>query len=635
MAKQVINIGTIANDGTGDQLRTSFNKVNSNFTEVYNNIASLNTAIGSIDSFSGNYNDLTNKPALFDGNYNSLTNKPSLFNGDYNNLLNKPAIPTDVSNLTDTQGLLLGGNANTGSITFEGVSIIGAGTASGDGNGYGTLELVPDENLYNNHQYIIVDPTQPSHIHIRAGGTQDSSNAELYLGGEKNYVRVNDFNGVRLQNQQQVTNYYYYDSLTFSSGNWYEENGSFYVEFTTADQNMVNWFWQFTNGGQNRIVINGNDTLEYAGWASNPSTDFYKVQVLTGPATSPQPVTSIEFQLYTTQTNSLTLENNDFRVDVFDDIRMFARDIFRFVNYSPDEPIEITTNYDGNSYTWAFNPNGNLTLPNGGMLGPVGMGWAGLSNGSTMAPVSVVYKDNTDYPQAGLTLSGGDNITGSGNFSIDLFNAGTQTGYQWLFNADGKLTLPGGMTIETQEGGGNKLIIDGKGNYVDIRDSGTILIGYNSTGSVQIGNPEGGTITEIISEKVRFLLQTVPTSSVGSAGNLQGQIAFDSSYMYYCTADFGGTTYNVVNAFAEGTSANGVDNGYLVVNTYQLPQVGWKVYYNGETRTINQVNDTGIPGFYVVFVDAELIIPGQAAFAWGPTPTANIWKRVAWSNDTW
>jgi hypothetical protein len=37
MAKQTINIGTIANDGTGDPLRTAFTKVNENFTEVYNN----------------------------------------------------------------------------------------------------------------------------------------------------------------------------------------------------------------------------------------------------------------------------------------------------------------------------------------------------------------------------------------------------------------------------------------------------------------------------------------------------------------------------------------------------------------------------------------------------------------------
>ena len=35
MAKQTINIGTVANDKTGDQLRTAFTKTNDNFTEVY------------------------------------------------------------------------------------------------------------------------------------------------------------------------------------------------------------------------------------------------------------------------------------------------------------------------------------------------------------------------------------------------------------------------------------------------------------------------------------------------------------------------------------------------------------------------------------------------------------------------
>ena len=35
MAQQTINIGTVANDGTGDPLRTAFDKINDNFTEVY------------------------------------------------------------------------------------------------------------------------------------------------------------------------------------------------------------------------------------------------------------------------------------------------------------------------------------------------------------------------------------------------------------------------------------------------------------------------------------------------------------------------------------------------------------------------------------------------------------------------
>lgn len=35
MAKQTINLGTIANDGTGDQARTAGQKINDNFTELY------------------------------------------------------------------------------------------------------------------------------------------------------------------------------------------------------------------------------------------------------------------------------------------------------------------------------------------------------------------------------------------------------------------------------------------------------------------------------------------------------------------------------------------------------------------------------------------------------------------------
>ena len=35
MAQQTLNIGSNANDGTGDTLRVAMQKVNENFTEVY------------------------------------------------------------------------------------------------------------------------------------------------------------------------------------------------------------------------------------------------------------------------------------------------------------------------------------------------------------------------------------------------------------------------------------------------------------------------------------------------------------------------------------------------------------------------------------------------------------------------
>jgi hypothetical protein len=63
--------------------------------------------------------------------------------------------------------------------------------SSGDGSGFSTMSINPDTNT-NDNRYIIIDPTAPNHIHIRAGGEQDESNADLFLGGERNNVHVSD-----------------------------------------------------------------------------------------------------------------------------------------------------------------------------------------------------------------------------------------------------------------------------------------------------------------------------------------------------------------------------------------------------------------------------------------------------------
>ena len=71
--------------------------------------AQLTTAIDEIEhpnTFSGNYNDLTNTPTLFSGSYTDLTDKPSVFDGNYNALYNAPVIPTNVSDLTNDSGFL-------------------------------------------------------------------------------------------------------------------------------------------------------------------------------------------------------------------------------------------------------------------------------------------------------------------------------------------------------------------------------------------------------------------------------------------------------------------------------------------------------------------------------------------------
>jgi hypothetical protein len=84
------------------------------------------------------------------------------------------------------------------------------GSSSGDGNGYDTFEIIPDFSRYEYDQYLIVDPTQPNHIHIRAGGTQDESSAELILGAEENSVAVSDSNkSVTIKSKRQDSSWTY------------------------------------------------------------------------------------------------------------------------------------------------------------------------------------------------------------------------------------------------------------------------------------------------------------------------------------------------------------------------------------------------------------------------------------------
>jgi|688.fasta_scaffold290321_1 hypothetical protein len=64
--------------------------------------------------------------------------------------------------------------------------------SSGDGYGNDTIHLIPNDVDNDTEQRIIIDPTAPNHIHIRAGGVQDASTADLFLGGERNHVRVSD-----------------------------------------------------------------------------------------------------------------------------------------------------------------------------------------------------------------------------------------------------------------------------------------------------------------------------------------------------------------------------------------------------------------------------------------------------------
>lgn len=44
MSQEIINVGAVANDGTGDPLRTAFTKINNNFTNLFSTASQLTIA---------------------------------------------------------------------------------------------------------------------------------------------------------------------------------------------------------------------------------------------------------------------------------------------------------------------------------------------------------------------------------------------------------------------------------------------------------------------------------------------------------------------------------------------------------------------------------------------------------------
>jgi hypothetical protein len=122
-------------------------------------------------------------------------------------------------------------------------------------------------------------------------------------------------------------------------------------------------------------------------------------------------------------------------------------------------------------------------------------------------------------------------------------------------------------------------------------------------------------------------------------GDKAGTVAFDNGYIYYCVADYGQTGHQVIVAT--------LANGQTSANTNQL-----QLTKTADTLQItvgDVISDSnGGPTSIVdsIFSDADYTYVGTGEFAYNCVfpltftssnyvSGGNIWKRVAWSGDTW
>jgi hypothetical protein len=129
MTKLNVNIGLSVNDKTGDTLRSAFDKINQNFTELYTLTGGSSSALTELAqdyaapmfnhashvNITAVYDDANNKILLTGASQvqsdwtqttntalDFIKNKPTLFSGSYTDLTNKPTIPAGIGDFTFT-----------------------------------------------------------------------------------------------------------------------------------------------------------------------------------------------------------------------------------------------------------------------------------------------------------------------------------------------------------------------------------------------------------------------------------------------------------------------------------------------------------------------------------------------------
>ena len=178
MAKQVIGLGSAANDNTGDTLRAGGDKVNDNFSEVYTalgngtdlTITLANPGVNQVLRYNGSTftpSDYSTLTSSLDVNGNTII---STSNG------NIPIAPNGTGNVTIAAGGVTNTfNGTTGNVDFP--------TSIAYKNEYTAIGSAPSASSYTGYFFTVDGDDNPYvNINITAGGVGDTR--------DKNFNRV-------------------------------------------------------------------------------------------------------------------------------------------------------------------------------------------------------------------------------------------------------------------------------------------------------------------------------------------------------------------------------------------------------------------------------------------------------------
>lgn len=268
--------------------------------------------------FSGNYNDLSNKPFLFSGSYNDLTDKPDIptklselisdemhrtvtdlekstwsgksdFSGSYADLTNKPSIPTALSELTSDADHRTVTDAEK--TTWNNKSDFSGSyndltdkpsldyipqTAKGSANGVAPLDsnsLVPDENL---------PALAPLPLHLNAAPTTST----VGVFGQHAIVDSTgkEYTCVAVTTADDVTTYTWVDDINEKGGNFTapitieyayyrsiidNSSAAFGYAVTKGDYGTITAGFRSNGLGRYYSIVVGDNVEQFAGQGAN------------------------------------------------------------------------------------------------------------------------------------------------------------------------------------------------------------------------------------------------------------------------------------------------------------------------------------------------------------------------------
>ena len=302
---------------------------------IFDNTGNTTTAnyfLGNIQGLVGNITNLDSLNFAVE-NISALVanNGVNIGAGGFNNLL---VLPTDVL----IQNVPLSVAANIVGVTANNDGRIEwMGNSSGDGGGYTTLTLTPDTTV--NDQVLVLDPTAPGHIHLRApgiGGNVEQPTANIFLGPENTNFEITAQYGNAPQARIHSGGY------TWTFGN----DGNLALPGNTSNINYANGI----------SILDGYATIS-SQYLSNITSQSYN-DFVTGNYYNASTL-DIDYTAYT----GASLLNFDiaYQAPLTANIGISVGAVNTPL-IQANANIVLTAN-SGTPQTWTFGTDGNLTLP--------------------------------------------------------------------------------------------------------------------------------------------------------------------------------------------------------------------------------------------------------------------------------